>query len=110
MAKLLPDRFTAVSGPKNRVGRIFIDYLRNSQGATTIGAYSARTREGLPVSVPIFLEELAELKGANTWNIHNLHERLTELGSDDPWAGYPKTKQVITQEMHTRVGLLKRKG
>lgn len=110
MAKLLPDRFTAVSGPKNRIGRIFIDYLRNSQGATTIGAYSARTREGLPVSVPIFLEELAELKGANTWNIHNLHERLTELGSDDPWAGYPKTKQVITQEMRTRVGLLKRRG
>ncbi|WP_329046045.1 DNA ligase D [Pseudomonas aeruginosa] len=110
MAKLLPDRFSAVSGPKNRIGRIFIDYLRNSQGATTIGAYSARTREGLPVSVPIFLEELADLKGANTWNIHNLHERLAELGSDDPWAGYEKTRQVITKEMRSRVGLLKRNG
>ncbi|BCG25228.1 multifunctional non-homologous end joining protein LigD [Pseudomonas tohonis] len=110
MAKLLPDRFSAVSGPKNRIGRIFIDYLRNSQGATTIGAYSARTREGLPVSVPIFREEVAELKGANAWNIHNLHERLTELGSDDPWAGYPKTKQVITKEMRERIGLKKRVG
>ncbi len=63
MAKLLPDRFSAVSGPKNRVGRIFIDYLRNGLGATTICAYAARTREGLPVSVPIFREEMAELKG-----------------------------------------------
>ena len=108
MAKLLPDRFSAVSGPKNRIGRIFIDYLRNSQGATTIGAYSARTREGLPVSVPIFREEVVELKGANTWNIHNLHERLTELGSDDPWEGYQKTKQTITKEMRERIGLIKR--
>src|SRR5690606_25656530 len=32
LAKLLPQHFSAVSGPKNRIGRIFIDYLRNSQG------------------------------------------------------------------------------
>lgn len=105
MAKLLPDRFSAVSGPKNRIGRIFIDYLRNSQGATTIAAYSARTREGLPVSVPVFREEVAELKGANIWNIHNLNERLTELGNDDPWAGYRKTKQTITKSMGERLGV-----
>src|SRR3546814_2981516 len=81
MAKLLPDRFSAVSGPKNRVGRIFIDYLRNGLGATTICAYAARTREGLPVSVPIFREEVAELKGANLWNVHRSEEHTSELQS-----------------------------
>ncbi|OQR27746.1 ATP-dependent DNA ligase [Pseudomonas sp. Bc-h] len=104
MAKLLPDRFSAVSGPKNRVGRIFIDYLRNGLGATTICAYSVRTREGLPVSVPIFQEELLEIKGANVWNIRNLHERLGKLDAD-PWADLSKTRQTITAEMRTRVGL-----
>ncbi|WP_223570935.1 DNA ligase D [Pseudomonas sp. BF-R-26] len=106
MAKLLPDRFSAVSGPKNRVGRIFIDYLRNGLGATTICAYAVRTREGLPVSVPIFREEVAELKGGNQWNVHNVHERLAEIG-DEPWADLKKTRQTITAEMRRRVGMKK---
>jgi bifunctional non-homologous end joining protein LigD len=104
IANLLPDRFSAVSGPKNRVGRIFIDYLRNGLGATTICAYSARTRDGLPVSVPIFRDELKEIKGANVWNIQNLHQRLGELDVD-PWADMPKTKQTITAQMRKRIGL-----
>ncbi|PWK45471.1 DNA ligase D [Pseudomonas sp. OV226] len=106
MAKLLPERFSAVSGPKNRVGRIFIDYLRNGLGATTICAYAVRTREGLPVSVPIFREEVAELKGGNQWNVHNVHERLAEVG-EGPWAGMRKTRQTITAEMRRRVGMKK---
>jgi len=106
MAKLLPDRFSAVSGPKNRVGRIFIDYLRNGLGATTICAYAARTREGLPVSVPIYREEVAELKGANLWNVHNVHERLAEVGHE-PWADLRKTRQSITADMRRRVGMKK---
>ena len=106
MAKLLPDRFSAVSGPKNRVGKIFIDYLRNGLGATTICTYSARTREGLPVSVPVFREEVAEIKGGNQWNVHNVHERLAEVG-DEPWAEMKKTRQSITAEMRKRVGMKK---
>lgn len=104
IATLLPDRFSAVSGPKNRVGRIFIDYLRNGLGATTICAYAARSREGLPVSVPIFRDELKDIKGANVWNIRNLHERLGELDVD-PWADLPGTKQTITAQMRKRIGL-----
>ncbi|WP_449105824.1 DNA ligase D [Pseudomonas mohnii] len=104
MARLLPERFSAVSGPKNRVGRIFIDYLRNGLGATTICAYAARTREGLPVSVPIFREEVESLKGGNQWNIHNLHERLAEVGNE-PWADLKKTRQSITADMRRRVGM-----
>jgi bifunctional non-homologous end joining protein LigD len=106
MANLLPERFSAVSGPKNRVGRIFIDYLRNGLGATTICAYAARTREGLPVSVPLFREEVGEIKGGNHWNISNVHERLNEVG-DEPWADLKKTRQSITAEMRKRVGMKK---
>ncbi|TDV58270.1 ATP-dependent DNA ligase LigD phosphoesterase module /ATP-dependent DNA ligase LigD polymerase module [Pseudomonas graminis] len=104
IARLLPERFSAVSGPKNRIGKIFIDYLRNGLGATTICAYSVRTREGLPVSVPIYREELLEIKGANAWDINTVHERLAELDSD-PWADLGRTRQTITAEMRKRVGL-----
>jgi len=105
MAKLLPQHFSAVSGPKNRVGRIFIDYLRNSQGASTVAAYSVRAREGLSVSVPIHRDELAELKGANLWTIRNLMSRLEEQGDDDPWNGIDETEQTITADMRERLGM-----
>lgn len=103
LAKLFPDRLSAVSGPKNRIGKIFIDYLRNGKGATTVCAYSLRAREGLPVSVPIWREELAGLKGADQWHIGNLHERLVDL--DDPWAGMSKVRQSITARMRKQMGM-----
>ncbi len=105
MAKLMPQHFSAVSGPKNRVGRIFIDYLRNSQGASTVAAYSVRAREGLAVSVPIHRDELADLKGANIWTIRNLIPRLEEQGDDDPWEGINETDQQITDEMREQLGM-----
>ncbi len=105
MAKLLPQHFSAVSGPKNRAGRIFIDYLRNSQGASTVAAYSVRAREGLSVSVPIHRDELAELKGANLWTIRNLMSRLEEQGDDDPWNGIDEIEQIITVEMRDRLAI-----
>lgn len=103
MAGLFPDRLSAVSGPKNRVGRIFIDYLRNGKGATTVAAYSLRAREGLPVSVPIWREELVRLKGVNQWHIGNLHQRLAE--ADDPWADMAATRQSITARMRKQLGI-----
>ncbi|MDZ5111038.1 DNA ligase D [Pseudomonas putida] len=103
LARLFPDRLSAVSGPKNRIGRIFIDYLRNGKGATTACAYTLRAREGLPVSVPIWREELPQLKGANQWNIGNVLERLGDV--DDPWAEYGKTRQSITVAMRKQLGL-----
>ena len=104
MAAVLPERFTAVSGPRNRIGKIFIDYLRNVRGASTVTAYSARARPGLPVSVPIHRDELRELKGADTWHIRNLPQRLEGLGEDDPWAGLPAVRQSIAAQMRKRLG------
>lgn len=103
IARLVPERFSAVSGPKNRVGKIFIDYLRNGLGATTISAFAARTREGLPVSVPIYREELTEIKGANQWTVDNVHERLEELDGD-PWEKFFSTRQTLTAAIKKRLG------
>src|SRR6185369_17926524 len=53
LARTVPQRFVAKSGPSNRVGKIYIDYLRNGYGATTVAAWSARARPGLGISVPV---------------------------------------------------------
>jgi bifunctional non-homologous end joining protein LigD len=93
----IPSRFTAKSGPRNRVGKIFIDYLRNGFGATTVSAWSARARPGLGVSVPLAWEELPSLPSSSRWSVSNIHERLDK--GNDPWADYGKTRQSIIPAM-----------
>lgn len=102
MARQLPERFTATSGPKNRVGKIFLDYLRNGRGASTVAAYSVRARPGLPVSVPIARDELDGLRSAGQWTVGNLEQRLDGL-KRDPWVGYAN-RQRITRAMWSRLG------
>ncbi|MBN4664476.1 DNA ligase D [Pandoraea nosoerga] len=104
MTRVFPDRFTATMGPKHRVGKCFIDYLRNYRGATTVCAYSARAREGMAVSMPIAWDELPDLERADQWNVRNALERLRALGRD-PWAGYEKaSQQRITKDILERLG------
>ncbi|MGY2686183.1 DNA ligase D [Pseudomonas tolaasii] len=102
MTEQLPERFTATSGPKNRVGKIFVDYLRNARGASTVAAYSVRARPGLPVSVPVSREELKDVRSAQQWTIANLLQRLLGLKAD-PWAGYAN-RQKISKKMWDRLG------
>ncbi|MFL6656777.1 MAG: DNA ligase D [Massilia sp.] len=93
----LPDRFAFKSGPKNRVGKIFIDYLRNGQGATTACAWSARVRPGLGISVPLAWDELETLKAGDQWNIKNAHTRLDQ--GNAPWDGYAKAAKTLGPAM-----------
>jgi len=99
-----PDRYTSKLPKASRKGKIFIDYLRNGRGATSIGAYSTRARTGAPVSTPLFWEELETDVRANTYNVRNLPERLESLDSD-PWAGFLKERQSITAAMRKAVGM-----
>jgi len=102
MAQQLPERITATMGPKNRVGKIFVDYLRNTRGASTVAAYSVRARPGLPVSVPIARDELGDVRHAQQWNVANLSQRLEAL-TEDPWHGYAH-RQRITAKMWQQLG------
>ncbi len=86
LARTLPQLFVAKSGPKNRVGKIFADYLRNGFGATTVCAWSARARPGLGVSVPVKWEELDKLTGGAHWTIQDIHTRLD--AGNTPWDDY----------------------
>ncbi|MES2151856.1 MAG: DNA ligase D [Pseudomonadota bacterium] len=97
MATTLPDRFAAKSGPRNRVGRIYIDYLRNGQGATTACAWSARVRPGLGISVPLAWDELGSLKSADQWNVRNVHTRLDK--GNAPWAAYKRSARSLAPPM-----------
>jgi bifunctional non-homologous end joining protein LigD len=99
----MPERFTATQGAKGRTSRVFVDYLRNQRGASTVAAYSLRARPGLPVSTPIAHHELEALSGPQHWHAGNILQRLEQL-SDDPWAGF-NYRQRLTERMWTRLGV-----
>ena len=98
MAKTIPSRFVAKSGGTNRVGKIFIDYLRNGHGQTTAAAFSARARPGMGVSIPVSWGQLASLKSGAQWTIRTAREYLS-FQADDPWAQFWATRQTLSKPM-----------
>ncbi|MFM0042773.1 DNA ligase D [Paraburkholderia sediminicola] len=98
MATTLPKYFSAKMGAQNRKKKIFVDYLRNNRGSSTVAAFSARARPGLGVSVPLSWDEVATTTSGDQWTVENVHERLEDL-KRDPWADYAKTRQRITAAM-----------
>ena len=98
LARTIPQRFVAKSGPANRVGRIFVDYLRNGFNATTAAAFSARARPGLGVSMPVAWDELPEIRSGAHWTIADARDRLS-FQKLDPWADYWKCRQTMTAAM-----------
>ncbi|MCK9295482.1 MAG: DNA ligase D [Desulfobulbaceae bacterium] len=94
LARRRPDRFTAEMQKAKRQGRIFIDYLRNDRGATTVAAYSTRAGAGAPVSTPIRWEELSRAMTPDRFRIDNLPKRLAAL-KKDPWQGFFAIRQGL---------------
>lgn len=94
LARVIPQRFVDRMGAGNRVGRIFVDYLRNKHGATTAAAFSARSRPGLGVSMPIAWDDLPALQRSDQWNVRTAREHLS-FQQSDPWADYWKCKQDL---------------
>jgi bifunctional non-homologous end joining protein LigD len=99
-----PGEYIATMSKEKRKGKIFIDYLRNVRGGTSIAAYSTRSRQGAPISTPVAWDELTVDLKSDTYNIHNILRRLAGL-EEDPWAGYFSIRQEITQEMKKKVGI-----
>jgi bifunctional non-homologous end joining protein LigD len=94
LAQVIPQRFTARMGAANRVGKLFVDYLRNNHGATTAAAYSARSRPGLGVSMPMAWDDLAALKRSDQWTVRTAREHLS-FQRVDPWSAYWTCKQTL---------------
>jgi len=96
------DLFVATSGPQNRIGRIFVDYLRNGLGATTALPFSARLRPRLGVSMTVAWDDLDHIRGSDQWTVADAAGYLRER-HPDPWAGFLATRQGLSGAMK-RVG------
>jgi bifunctional non-homologous end joining protein LigD len=87
MEQAEPDRFTATLSKKARTGKIFIDYLRNGRGSTTVAPYSSRAKKGATVSMPVTWKEVEAGVAPNAFPIGD-GTTLKRLAGDDPWKDF----------------------
>ena len=91
MEAMWPDRYTSNVRKDRRNDRIFIDWIRNGRGATSIAPYSVRAREGAPVSMPIAWKELDTV----TPDGISMEEAVKRLRRKDPWTGFFDNEQQL---------------
>ena len=89
-----PLRYVATASKRSRKGKIFIDWLRNGRGATSVASFSVRARAGAPVSMPLRWEELGRLSGGNAYHLGNALARLARLRRH-PWDGIETLRQAL---------------
>ena len=93
-----PGLFIANMSKAKRTGKVFADYLRNSETASAVSAYSARAREEAGVSTPLDWNELGKADIRAKFTVQSVPKRLAAL-TLDPWAEYSSTRQSITAAM-----------
>lgn len=89
-----PSRYIATASKTARKGRIFIDWLRNTRGATSVASWSLRARAGAPVAMPLRWEELSRTKSSTEFNPARALRRAASL-REDPWEGFAATRQKL---------------
>jgi bifunctional non-homologous end joining protein LigD len=99
LVKARPDLFTVHIAKARRPNKIFADYLRNSETASAIAAYSPRARANAGVSVPLSWDELDPKNDVRArFNVQNVPKRLAAL-KRDPWGEYGDVRQALTAKM-----------
>ncbi len=90
-----PGEYVATMSKRPRRGKTFIDYLRNSRGATAIASYSTRARPGAPVATPLAWEEFTPALDRGPFTVEGIPGRLAALRRD-PWDGFFTLEQTLT--------------
>lgn len=98
LAEEQPEALTAKSAINERKNRIFIDYLRNARGATSVASWSLRARPGAPVAMPLRWQELARCPSGHAFNIRSAARRSARLRSD-PWEDFLDIHQTLDEAM-----------
>jgi bifunctional non-homologous end joining protein LigD len=86
-----PDRYTSNIRKAKRADRIFIDWIRNGRGATSIAPYSLRARKGAGVSMPISWDELDQVSPDGI----TMADALMRIKGSDPWEDFFRNEQMI---------------
>ncbi len=93
LARYEPARFSAGLAKATRTDKIFVDYLRNRRGATSVSAYSSRAHPAATVSVPVAWDDLGFATRNDAFHVGDVDRWYLE---PDAWASYGKVRQKLT--------------
>lgn len=94
MAAHQPQIYVATMAKARRRGKIFIDWLRNTRGSTSVASWSLRARAGGYVAVPLRWSELGGVEGPGAYDLEQARLRATRLRSD-PWGEFARLRQPL---------------
>jgi len=94
VVKKQPEKITLEVRKEKRVGKIFIDTLRNQWAQHAVAPYSVRIIESAPVATPLFWEDLENPKlTAQFYTINTVLKKLEREG--DPWKDFKKSARLL---------------
>jgi len=94
MAQQQPERYIATMSKAKREQKIFIDWLRNGRGSTSVCSWSLRAREHATVAMPLRWEELGKVDSPGQFTLDKALERAARL-KGDPWKGIATLSQAL---------------
>lgn len=93
LARDYPDELTVEGRKEKRKGRLFLDWMRNSAGATVVAPYSVRPLPGAPVAVTLDWDEVdAKRFGPRDCSMKDVIERT----KSDPWKGWRRRARSLS--------------
>jgi bifunctional non-homologous end joining protein LigD len=91
-----PDRLTTETRKKARRGRLFLDYLRNAYGQTSVPPFAVRARSNATIATPLWWDELDDPDlNSQSYTMENIRRRLEDVG--DPWADFHQRRQSLRE-------------
>lgn len=101
MAADSPEHYLVNMSKKKRVGRIFLDYLRNDRMATAVAPLSPRARDGAPVSMPV---SWAQLRSGLDPMRYTIRTAPALLKKSNAWADYCEAERPFLTAAKRLVG------
>jgi len=101
MAADSPGKYLDTMSKKERVGRIFLDYLRNDRTATAVAVLSSRARAGAPISMPVHWQDVKS--GLDPMR-YTVRTAAALLAKTRPWDRYAESARSLTQAIRRLTG------
>jgi bifunctional non-homologous end joining protein LigD len=92
MAQDSPGKYLDTMAKKDRVGRIFLDYLRNDRTATAVAVLSSRARAGAPIAMPIHWQDVKTGLDPSRYTIRTGPGLLAK---SKPWERYDQSARSL---------------
>ena len=101
MAHDTPTKYLDNMSKSQRVGKIFLDYLRNDRLSTAVAVLSPRARDGAPVSMPVLWKDVRRGLEPKKFTLRSAPALLRKA---KPWEGYAEAARSLADAIRSVTG------